>query len=70
MGKRFDIEEVEKFIEENSSCKLVSKEYVNRNAKLTMICNCGNEFKTSFKSFRVNNKRQCDKCGIDNRKKN
>lgn len=57
---------VKKFIEENSDCLLLSKEYINQNTKLLLQCNCGNTFITTFKNFKYANKRKCDKCSRPN----
>lgn len=61
--KRWKYEEVKNFIENNSSCKLLSKEYKNIDTKLKFKCSCGNEFETSFDKFKSRNKRQCNECG-------
>ena len=61
--KRWKYEEVKNFIENNSSCKLLSKEYKNIDTKLKFKCSCGNEFETTFDKFKSRNKRQCNECG-------
>lgn len=62
--KRWKYEEVKKFIEENSNCKLLSKEYKNIDTKLKFKCECGKSFETTFDKFKSRNKRQCPACGI------
>ncbi len=61
----FTIEYVKKFVEENSNCTLISKEYINNSEKLDFICECGNKFSTSFAKFKDRNQKQCYECGID-----
>jgi len=67
VAKKFTYEEVKTFIEieSESSCKLISKEYVNIDNSISIRCNCGCVFITTFKQFRHSNKRQCNKCGYE-----
>jgi vacuolar-type H+-ATPase subunit D/Vma8 len=58
-----DFEYVRNFVEKDSDCILLSKEYKNNAAKLKFKCACGNEFETTFADFKSNNKRQCNECG-------
>ncbi|MTK12107.1 MAG: DUF2726 domain-containing protein [Clostridiaceae bacterium] len=65
---KYDIKSVKRFVEENSNCKLLSKEYINWTSKLSLKCECGNTFEASFKEFkgrkdRNYSKRQCNDCG-------
>lgn len=62
MIKKYTYEEVLKFVKENSSCELLSKEYINSYTKLKFKCKCGNEFTTTFSKFKHRNKRQCNEC--------
>lgn len=64
MPKKLTIEEVKKFVEENSECELLSKEYIGNSTKMQFKCKCGNEFETTFSKFKERNKRQCNSCGI------
>lgn len=66
MAKKYTYTEVKHFIEieSKSGCLLISKEYKNCGEKLLLKCKCGNEFQTSFNSFKFNNKKQCNKCGM------
>lgn len=66
MSKRWNIDSVKKFVKENSTCKLISTEYVNAKEKLDFICECGNEFSVSWDSYLRNNQRQCKWCGYKN----
>lgn len=56
-------EEIKRFVEveSDSSCKLLSKEYTGNGNNLLFKCACGEDFFTSYSSFR-RGKRQCDKC--------
>jgi len=61
-------EEIEEFVNNNSSCKIRTNknEYIDIENLIEMTCRCGEDFKTTFRLFKYHNKRQCDKCGIDN----
>ena len=66
---KWDIDSVNKFVIDNSECKLVSKEFKNATEKLIFECSCGNLFETTFKEFKGRKdrnyfKRQCNECGI------
>ena len=62
-GKKLYFEEIESFVENNSSCILLSNEYIP-NKKLEFKCYCGNIFKTDWNSFK-NGKTQCNECSKD-----
>ena len=57
--------ETKEFIEENSKCKLLSKEedYINGESMLELQCECENIFNVTFHRFKDANKRQCNTCG-------
>jgi len=55
-------EDVKKYIETNSECKLLSKTYVGIHVNMSFVCQCGRKFKTSFHSFKYANKRRCNIC--------
>jgi hypothetical protein len=59
-------EHVKDYIEGNSGCKLLSTEYHNSKAILSLQCSCGNKFATTFSYFKHENKRQCNDCGHEN----
>ena len=60
--------QVKDFIEVNNCILLTSeKDYVNTNCKLEIRCDCGEIYSVSFSKFKHRNKRQCNKCGIENR---
>lgn len=63
---KFDYKYIKYFIEKNSNCTLLSKEYLNQKTKLKFMCNCKNKniFYSDFSSFKDRNKRQCNECGI------
>lgn len=67
--RKFSYNEVKLYIENNSKCKLLSKNYENYKSKIKLLCECGNEFITTFASFKTRNKRQCNNCGNILRKK-
>jgi hypothetical protein len=58
----FSYEYIKNYIESNSKCILLSKEYSGyNNYDLLVKCNCGNEYITSFGMF-CRGKRQCNFC--------
>ena len=69
-SNKLTYEEIKNFIEIESSsgCKLLSKEYIDNQTKLTIQCKCGKIFKTTFSNFqnKNQNKRQCNQCGKQN----
>ncbi len=58
----YSINELKEYIEKNSDCMLLSKEYKNNESLLEFKCGCGEPFYTSFKRFKGLNKRTCDNC--------
>jgi hypothetical protein len=60
------IEDVKKYIEENSDCILLSTEYKNNHTKLKLQCHCGSVFETTLLHFKNDNKKQCNACGLIN----
>jgi len=69
MSKIITFEIVKNFIETNSECKLISKEYIKSKEKLKIQCKCRNIFNSSFDAFR-NGKRQCNNCSSIKKKLN
>jgi hypothetical protein len=69
MSKKLTFERVKNFIEieSNSGCELLSTEYNGKRENLIIQCKCGKCFTTSYDSFKYNNKRSCDECGINAR---
>lgn len=63
---RLQYDDVRLFIENNSSCKLLSNKYLNDSSKLELLCECGTKFFTTYDSFKRNGKRVCDKCARAN----
>ena len=47
---------------ENCGCELISNEYINQNTKMKFKCSCGNEFTTTFDTFKYQGKHQCNEC--------
>ena len=66
MATKKTIEEIKKFIEEDSGsgCELLSGEYIHAHGKLLIKCNCGETFYTSYKEFKYGKKMQCNDCGF------
>lgn len=64
MSKKLNYELVKKFIEidSGSNCTLISTEYVSKKEKLDIKCSCGEDFSTSWDTFKHDNKRACDYC--------
>ncbi|PET65156.1 hypothetical protein CN514_12360 [Bacillus sp. AFS001701] len=65
-ARKLTFETVFKFVDENSNCVLISKEYKNAHTKLEFLCSCGKKFKKTFDKFMSRNQRQCKKCGYHN----
>lgn len=61
--RKYTYDYVKKFVESNSGCELVSKEYRSCTEKLTFRCACGQEFDTDLHHFMRQNQRQCPSCG-------
>lgn len=64
--KYYNIDIIRDYVFKNSNCKLVSEIYKNIESKLIFQCDCGEEFETTFTNFVKQNKRHCDKCGVNN----
>lgn len=64
-NKKYTIEKINKFVNENSTSKLISKEYDNCKENLKFKCECGNVFETPFDNFKNGNKRKCNECSIE-----
>lgn len=65
VNRKYTIELIDKFVKENSSSVLLSKEYKNVKEKLKFKCECGRVFETPFDNFKNSNKRQCNHCSIE-----
>lgn len=66
MGKT-NIDFIERFVVNNSDCSLIKgQKYTGAKSKLRFLCKCGEEFETTWDSFKSNTKRkrQCNRCGI------
>jgi very-short-patch-repair endonuclease len=55
-------EEVVDYVIQNSNCKLLENEYKALHTKMRFQCECGNEFKATFREFRDRLKRRCGDC--------
>lgn len=58
----YTIEKVKEYIESNSNCKLLSKEYINCSTKLKIQCECGEIYFQPFSHIKQQKKIQCPKC--------
>ena len=70
MAEKLSIQQVRKFVEENSECTLISTEYINSKKPLDFKCKCGKIFSVSYTGFKSQNRRNCRECGIKRRKIN
>lgn len=66
--KIFTYSEIKAFIdlESDSGCTLISNEYTNCKTPIKLKCRCGNEFVTTFDSFKNSGKRRCNFCSNKN----
>lgn len=62
MGKRWSINEIKTYVENNSESKLLSTEYRGFSQKLEFECSCGNKFEKTFTKFKNNHQRKCEVC--------
>lgn len=58
---RFSFNHVKDEIE-SKGCRLISDFYENDGSKITIQCNCGNLFNTTFINFVSKSKNRCDEC--------
>ena len=63
---KFTYEQVKSYIEENSDCELLSKEYKNGSEKLILRCKCGKIFERNFYNIKNQDKIQCNDCSKKN----
>ena len=57
-----NIEEIKRFVEENSESKLISNIYENVRQQLLFKCSCGKTFSTTFDGFKWRKVRRCRTC--------
>jgi len=57
-----DIESVRNYVETNTNCELLSKEYIDSHGKLKFKCSCGEIFERSFANFKRTS--YCNKCSM------
>lgn len=69
-AKKWTLENVKKYVDENSECEFLSNEYKVFNSKYKFKCKCGEIFETTFQEFKVGNKRRCNKCAGQYRVRN
>lgn len=55
MARKYNIEDVKKYVEEksNGECQVLSKEYKNFSSPLLLKCKCGNTFEKSFERIKT-----------------
>lgn len=53
---------IEDYINNNTNCELIDIIYKRSKSLLTLKCECGNNFKTTFEKVRFRNKIQCNDC--------
>jgi len=61
-GQALDYEDVKKWIEENTTLKLLSTEYKNYSSKLHVLCECGNDYYPTFASLKKGQAQKCRVC--------
>jgi len=62
MSKRLTIDDVRKYVKENSECTLLSTEYINARTKLRFRCKCGKIFERTFDNFKRKKTTLCRSC--------
>jgi hypothetical protein len=62
MGKKYNIDDVKKYIKENTNAKLLSVEYIDNKKLLKFECECGETFNRSFSKFKNSNQTTCLQC--------
>ncbi|WP_112180273.1 MULTISPECIES: hypothetical protein [Paraliobacillus] len=62
MNKRWTIDKIKTFVENNSDNKLLTTEYQGFSQNLLFTCACGNNFEKNFTKFKNKNQRKCDVC--------
>ncbi|ANU21343.1 hypothetical protein BBI15_14730 [Planococcus plakortidis] len=62
MNKRWTIDKIRTFVNNNSESTLLSTEYHGFSQKLLFKCACGNNFEKTFTKFNKSNQRKCDTC--------
>jgi len=60
--QRFTYKEIKEYIENNSECKVLSKEYKGAHDDLKLQCNCGDTFYRSLNNFKSSKHNLCPKC--------
>jgi len=62
MNKKWTIDNIRDYVNKNSDCKLLSKEYVGYSQKLLLKCSCGNNFEKTLTKFKASNQKKCPNC--------
>lgn len=59
----YSIKNIEHYIKTNNLfCTIISKDFKNSNTKLEFKCECGNIYKSTWKSFITNHNDRCETC--------
>ncbi|MDM5247999.1 hypothetical protein ACQKNC_06850 [Lysinibacillus sp. NPDC094177] len=62
MNKKWTIDKIKEFVENNSESKLLTTEYHGFSQKLLLKCACGSNFEKTFTKFKNKHQRKCDVC--------
>lgn len=62
MPKKFTIEYVKEYVEQNSDCIMLSTEYISNTTKMLFKCKCGNLFNKTFAKFKDRGQITCPQC--------
>lgn len=62
MNKRWTIEDIKKYVSNNSESTLLTTEYRGFSQKLSFRCACGSTFEKTFTKFKNNGQRKCEVC--------
>lgn len=65
-GSKISLNEMYKYIEDNSKCKIKHIHGVSLLSRVDFICECGNEFWMTFNGFKNSRHKKCRRCVIDN----
>lgn len=53
---------IKEYVENNTECELISKEYIDCRKSLVFKCSCGKTFKSNWNNFYSSNQRRCLSC--------
>lgn len=61
-GKMKSIEKIREYVENNSNCKLLTKERKEKGEKMLFLCECGKTFERTMRSFKQSKFKVCTSC--------